>query len=325
MLNKFVSEIGKDWDKWLPYLLFAYREVPQGTTGFSPFELLFAHQVRGPLVVLRDRWEDNDKLRKQNILSYVFKMREKLQQTTTIAQENLRQAQLKQKAWYDKKSRARTFQPGEQVLLLLPTSDNKLLAKWQGPYQVKRKVGFVTYEIEIPSRHQPLQIFHINMLKKWHEQASQPETTANAVKELLVRVVQEEDEVEEQYLPVQQDDCSLDLRHLNVEQRGQLLESLPHQLFLKAPGKTDLVQHHIYLKDNKPIHQLVYRVPEKLVLTMKQEIETMLKMEIIEPSSSEWNNPIVLVPKKDGTLRFCLDFRKLNAVSKFDPCPELMI
>lgn len=126
--------------------------------------------------------------------------------------------------------------------------------------------------------------------------------------------------MEEQYLPVQQDDCSLDLRHLNAEQRGQLLESIPHQLFLKTPGKTDLVQHHIFLKDNKPIHQRVYRDPEKLVLTMKQEIETMLKMETIEPSSSEWNNPIVLVPK-DGTLRFCLDFRKLNAVSKFDPYP----
>ncbi len=109
--------------------------------------------------------------------------------------------------------------------------------------------------------------------------------------------------------------------NMNMEQRGQLLEIIPHQLFLETPGKTDLVQHHIYLKDSKPIHQHAYRVPEKLLPTMKQEIETMLKLEVIEPSSSEWNNPIVLVPKKDGTLRFCLDFRKLNAVSKFDPYP----
>lgn len=42
---------------------------------------------------------------------------------------------------------------------------------------------------------------------------------------------------------------------------------------------------------------------------------------VIEPSTSEWSSPIVLVPKKDGTLRFCLDFRKLNSVSKFDPYP----
>lgn len=42
---------------------------------------------------------------------------------------------------------------------------------------------------------------------------------------------------------------------------------------------------------------------------------------MIEPSTSEWRNPIVLVPKKDGSLRFCLDFCKLNSVSKFDPYP----
>ncbi|KAI5615026.1 hypothetical protein C0J50_10925, partial [Silurus asotus] len=49
MLRKFVSETGRDWDKWLPFLLFAYREVPQASTGFSPFKLLYGWQVQGPL------------------------------------------------------------------------------------------------------------------------------------------------------------------------------------------------------------------------------------------------------------------------------------
>ena len=43
---------GKDWDKLLPYLLFSYREVPQASTGFSPFELLYGRSVRGPMNVL---------------------------------------------------------------------------------------------------------------------------------------------------------------------------------------------------------------------------------------------------------------------------------
>ncbi|GAA6101503.1 uncharacterized protein LOC120486734, partial [Tachysurus ichikawai] len=102
----------------------------------------------------------------------------------------------------------------------------------------------------------------------------------------------------------------------------QLLEFIPNQLFLDSPGRTDLVQHHIHLKDPKPIQQPMYRVPERLLQVMKQELELMQKLEVIESSSMcEWSNLILLVPKKDGSLGFCLDFRKLNSVSRFDPYP----
>lgn len=81
----FVSDTDKDWDKWLPYLLFAYCEV------------LFTHQVRGPLNMLRDSWEIDDKSHKRNLLSYVLQMRDKLQQAVSTARDNLQQAQRKQK------------------------------------------------------------------------------------------------------------------------------------------------------------------------------------------------------------------------------------
>jgi hypothetical protein len=58
MLRKYVEEEPKMWDKWLPYLLFAYREVPQASTGFSPFELLYGRRVRGPLDIVRSAWEE---------------------------------------------------------------------------------------------------------------------------------------------------------------------------------------------------------------------------------------------------------------------------
>lgn len=54
MLRKVMAKEGKDWDKLLPYLLFAYREVPQASTGFSPFELLYGRAVRGPLDMIRE-------------------------------------------------------------------------------------------------------------------------------------------------------------------------------------------------------------------------------------------------------------------------------
>ncbi len=56
-------------------------------------------------------------------------------------------------------------------------------------------------------------------------------------------------------------------------------------------------------------------------MVLKDELDIMLSMGVIEPSHSEWCSPIVLVPKKDGTLRFCTDFRQINSLSKVDPYP----
>uniref|UniRef100_A0A8C2FGW1 Integrase catalytic domain-containing protein n=1 Tax=Cyprinus carpio TaxID=7962 RepID=A0A8C2FGW1_CYPCA len=285
MLRKYVSDTGKDWDKWLPFLLFAYREVPHASTGFSPFELLYAHHVRGPLDVLRESWEATDKPDKKNILSYVLKMREHLQKTTTLARENLLQSQKRQKEWYDRTARSRTFEPGEKVLLLLPTSEHKLLAKWQGPYQIKRKVGPVTYELEIPSRTQPLQIFHVNMLKKWYARSTQlepmSEEEAGTATALFVRSVEGEEEIEEQYLPGRQGNSQLKFEHLEDGKRQELLQCIPAQLFMETPGRTSVIHHHITLKDPKPICQPVYRVPERLLPVMREELETMQSLGVI--------------------------------------------
>uniref|UniRef100_A0A3Q1F2Z4 Gypsy retrotransposon integrase-like protein 1 n=2 Tax=Acanthochromis polyacanthus TaxID=80966 RepID=A0A3Q1F2Z4_9TELE len=76
MLRKFVEDSGADWDQWLPFLLFAYREVPQASTGFSPFQLLYGHAVRGPLDVLKEAWEGPKPEETCNVLSYVLKMRQ---------------------------------------------------------------------------------------------------------------------------------------------------------------------------------------------------------------------------------------------------------
>ena len=137
MLRKTASEEGKDWDKLLPYVLFAYREVPQESTGFSPFELVYGREVRGPLDVLKETWESTQDT-KEDVLSYVMLMRERLEKMASLVQTNMAKAQDQQKRWYDRTSRKRVFQPGEQVLVLLPTSTSKLTAQWQGSYRSSR-------------------------------------------------------------------------------------------------------------------------------------------------------------------------------------------
>ncbi len=54
---------------------------------------------------------------------------------------------------------------------------------------------------------------------------------------------------------------------------------------------------------------------------LREEIKTLLEQEIIEPSKSPWATPIVLVAKKDGSTRMCVDYRKLNAITQADPYP----
>ena len=67
-----------------------------------------------------------------------------------MAKENLMETQQWQKKWYKRTAHERELQPNDEMLVLLPTSSNMLLAQWQGPYQVLRKVGKVDYEIDMP-------------------------------------------------------------------------------------------------------------------------------------------------------------------------------
>ncbi len=115
MLRKFVCDTGSDWDQWLPYILFAYREVPQASTGFSPFQLIYGHDVRGPLSLLKESWEQSSQIVSTvNVIDYVLQMRKKLEKMTKLAAENLQESQRRQKCWYDRKSKQRSFEVGQQ-------------------------------------------------------------------------------------------------------------------------------------------------------------------------------------------------------------------
>lgn len=58
-------------------------------------------------------------------------------------------------------------------MLLLPTSETKLLARWQGPYMVNRRVGEVDYEIFTPDKRKEAKIYHVNLLKPWFERVQE--------------------------------------------------------------------------------------------------------------------------------------------------------
>ncbi|KAK7910159.1 hypothetical protein WMY93_014843 [Mugilogobius chulae] len=222
-------------------------------------------------------------------------MRDRLARYRDEAEENLKEAQRKQKTWYDQQARQRDFQPGQKVLLLLPSSNSKLLAKWQ-------EETTANLPRQPPGRVE-------------RDPCRAPKAA------LLVRRVEVEEE-EDPGVPVVTKPQNPSWPTL-CDQAADLLgvfKDMP-SLFTAEPGKTTLIEHVIRLKDKNPIRQRPYRVPQQLVAQLRQEIESMLELGVIEPSTSEWCSPVVIVFKKDGSLRICIDFRKLNSISEFDAYP----
>jgi RNase H-like domain found in reverse transcriptase/Reverse transcriptase (RNA-dependent DNA polymerase) len=95
--------------------------------------------------------------------------------------------------------------------------------------------------------------------------------------------------------------------------------------FEEIRGARTHYKHVIDTGDHKPIKQAPYRLAPHYKQWVQEEIQQMLKSGIIRPSNSPWSSPIVIVPKKDGqggfAPRMCVDYRKLNAVTKLDAYP----
>ena len=86
-------------------------------------------------------------------------------------------------------------------------------------------------------------------------------------------------------------------------------------------GTTSLVEHRIHLTDPEPIKQRYYPQNPRMQGVINSEVDKMLNDDIIEPSTSPWSSPIVMARKKNGTYRFCVNFKKVNDVSRKDAYP----
>ena len=133
--------------------LFAYREVHQESTGFSP---CYGRSVRGPGTIhisdVKTSYE------------YVTELLERLEVSLKLAQEELQKSQKCYKKYYDRKAKPRCLEVGEQVLILLLTDIYKLLMQWRGPYTVESHVGSNDYRIKMGCK---TKMYNVNMLKKY--------------------------------------------------------------------------------------------------------------------------------------------------------------
>ena len=167
ILRRMVAECPKEWDRYLPAVLFAYRSSIQESVGFSPFELLFGRKVRGPMEILKAYWakEEHDDDAK-TVYQYVIELKSRLENTCKLAQEELLKAQEVQKKIYDRTAKSKKVDVGGKALLLLPTRTNKLLLQWKGPFTVIERLSSVNYKIQIGNKQKT---YHVNMLRRYCE------------------------------------------------------------------------------------------------------------------------------------------------------------
>ena len=339
MMKKLCSEQPRQWNRYIEPLLFAYREVPQETTGFSPFELLYGRQVRGPMQILKDLWTNEYKEADVRVTyQYVLELQERLERTLTIAKEELEKSQSKF-VYKNRRAKKRILQDGDEVLLLLPSSHNKLLMKWKGPFFITKQVSNCNYKVMVDGKEK---LYHINLMKKYMRRPSNENDTL-VDKQVVcgsVAVIndadkgrEKESEDDEELIPLYpvQQTQSIDDVQINDKLSAEMKSSVEvilkefSAVFTDQPGKCTEAQHDIKLTDDRPVVSRPYSMPFALRESVQNDLDKMLRLGVIRHSSSPYASPVVVVRKKDGSNRVCIDYRKLNRITEFDPQPLMPV
>ena len=331
MLRKMCQERPQNWDRYFPAVLFAYREVPQASTGFSPFELLYGRTVRGPMQASKGLWTEEDAPKGRNTYEYVLSLRNWLEETCELPWASLLQAQGKQKHHCDKKAKDRKFKVDQKVLVLLPSDHNKLLLQWKGLNEVIEVVRQCDYKVQVRGK---ARIYHANLLKQYTEREEGREKVA------AVAIIEPEHEVD----GVVDDESLLELNavkgqethkdvlvnpELTQEQKAEV-EALVKEfaeVLTDKPGTTDLVKHGLDTVNHEPAGMKQYPMPYAKQQAVEEEVKKMLDAGVIEQSNSAYNSSLVMVKKSDSSNRCCVDLRQINSITKFDaePMPDIDI
>ncbi|XP_069180908.1 uncharacterized protein [Procambarus clarkii] len=136
ILRVFCAEQGAEWDEAVYPALFAIRNPVVESLGFSPFQLVYGHEIRSPLSVLREQWAPGVTV--GTVSEYVQKFKERLALAKELAGKHLKVAQRRVSELYYKKATPREFQVGSQVMVLLPGKSRVSESRFEGPYKVLR-------------------------------------------------------------------------------------------------------------------------------------------------------------------------------------------
>jgi len=168
-MAKFVSENQRDWDRWIPMYLLAYRSSKHEVTGLTPSELFLGRELRLPLDLLLG---SPPKEKSYLVTEYVEKLKEKLGKIYSEVGKQIKIKSARMKSRYDCKVRQTLFQEGNKVWLYNPQRIKgkapKLQSNCEGPYLIIKKLSDVVYCIQKSPRHRK-KVVHADRLALFHE------------------------------------------------------------------------------------------------------------------------------------------------------------
>ena len=340
----------------MPFIAWALNEKPNSTTQLSPMQLVWGRQSRGPLSLLKNIWTNNFQIpvRPPAVSEYLEELKNRLNTIACIAESASEKQQSAYVNQYNKKAVAKTFKPGDRVIVLIKINlHSKLMSKWTGPCEIIEPLSDCSYLVLMPDNSR--RIFHANLLRRYIDpiqhtavvnnhviksvRDQQNDMKINAVHSANVNLVGVVDDSSDEFgeiieLPVSSStDSIVDFRalieaqcqHLSASQRGQLCAVLEKHsnVFSNSPGLCKVGEHSIRVDDTKPIpRRKIYPVPMCYREEVDRQIQELLGADIIEPSTSPYAHPFVCVRKKDGSIRLAVDYRAVNSITVPDRYPR---
>ena len=166
MLGSLHESQKRDWRKYVKPLTHAYNCMVNETTGYSPYFLLFGRHARLPIDILFGT--DPDVRRSKDPTQYVRDLKERLQHAYKLAQESAKKSAAKNKAYYDKRAKASTFEKGDRVLVrkVAIKGKQKLADRWEpGVYVIQEKLKDIpVYVVQEEGRAGKSRTLHRNLL-----------------------------------------------------------------------------------------------------------------------------------------------------------------
>jgi hypothetical protein len=166
-LTHFVNASGTNWDDLMPFYMMAFRNIPHGTTRFTPFYMLHAREMILPSIQ-HLKAKLSPEVRNSDHAPQLENLQGNLRMAYKMAREHSNISHATNKRYCDRSAKERVFAPGKYVFLYSPVikvgRSAKFRRPWSGPYKVVKRKSDLTYTIE--SRQGNEMTVHVNRLKK---------------------------------------------------------------------------------------------------------------------------------------------------------------